>query len=152
MHSLWKSSPPLSISDLTAYYVFTLETFFCQPQDDRCCETRNRPHPVSVQWCVADRSLAGNVFFRKTTSMWPSAFCPKQMNDGTREHSDGHVCEAAATKLLVSNGLICWGGFLYINYNCNICTSIPAGNLCCHSCLSQSFPVTTPSKNVKKNK
>lgn len=40
MHSLRKSSPQLSVDDLTAYYVFT-------PQVDLSpLKTRNQPHPA----------------------------------------------------------------------------------------------------------
>ena len=53
MQSLWKLLPTLSISDLTAYYVFTLEILFCQPQNEGCWGTDstltlNQPHPVSI--------------------------------------------------------------------------------------------------------
>lgn len=40
MRSLWKARPPLSIADLTPYYMFTLEIFSCQPRDDLSRETR----------------------------------------------------------------------------------------------------------------
>lgn len=73
MRSLWKSLPPLSISDLTAYYVFTLEIFFCQPQADLCGERVSLKHETghtlflcSAVMCSREQ-VAGNVrkFFRK---------------------------------------------------------------------------------------